>query len=327
MHIQLISTILGWFGTTLGIVTTGAVVAGGAKVALGASVAAKAAIAAKAAAAAKVALAAKAAAAAKTAAAAKAAAAVTKAAHWSHLSTSKFMLAKIAAHNTTVEVGGVATGAGLIWRSGAMPMIPSEQVQVMINAIKNTPNAIYGLYQSIPPEVFEFMFNVGNISYGASGVYDGCKQMFTDNQNVPNTPNVPDDDNSPLFPVMTEIINNLDIAKEELSERLKKLHSYLLSLMYITNYEPDQDDGYRCSICLEDNPENVFITQCRHVFCYECLINHLCNEVIKLDRVPRCPNCRTDMPRSQELPANIQNFVAPDMPVPDPVPDPVPIPV
>ena len=176
----------------------------------------------------------------------------------------------------------------------------------------------------IPSHTFlEWMGIIGTTCYGIAGIYDGVNIGKNVNQKVPNTPNVPDDDNSPLFPEMTEIINNLDIAKEELSERFIKLHSYLLSLMYITNYEPDQDDGYRCTICLEDNPENVFITQCRHVFCYECLFNHLCNEVIKFDRVPTCPNCRTNMPRSQELPSNIQNFVAPDMPVPDPVPIPV----
>jgi len=204
--------------------------------------------------------------------------------------------------------------------------------KAFIAQIINTPNAIYGLYQRIPSEVFECIWNIGVTVQTAMGIYDGynlAKKMATDtpnapdDQTVPNTPNVPDDDNSPLFPVMTEIINNLDIAEEDLSERFRKLHSYLLSLMYITNYEPDQDDGYRCSICLEDNPENVFITQCRHVFCYECLFNHLCNEVIKFNRVPTCPNCRTNMPRSQELPANIHNFVAPDMPVPDPVPIPV----
>jgi len=246
----------------------------------------------------------------------------------SHLSTSKFMLAKIAAHKTTVEVGGVATGAGLIWRNGIpfgpMPIKIYTPTPEEIQAFKN---AIYGLYQMIPSYTFrEWMWNIGITGYVIGGINEGInigKTMATDNQNVPNTPNVPDDDNTPLFPEMTEIINNLDIAEEDLSERFIKLHSYLLSLMYITNYEPDQDDGYRCSICLEDNPKNVFITQCRHVFCYECLFNHLCNEVIKFNRVPTCPNCRTDMPRSQELPANIQNFVAPDMPVPDPVPIPV----
>jgi len=319
MHVQIISTILGWFGTTAGIVTTGAVVAGGAKVALATK--------ATTAAAAKVALATKATAATKVALAAKAAAvAATKVATWSHLCHSKWLLAKIAAHKTTVEITGAATTTGLIMANG-LPLGPfpiyTPTTPEEIQAFKNI---LYGLYQSIPSYTFwEWMWNIGLTGYTVGGVYEGykvAKNVATDNQNVSDTPNVPDDDNTPLFPVIAEIINNMDISEEELSERFRNLHSYLLSLMYITNYEPDQNDGYTCSICLEDNPENVFITQCRHVFCYECLFNQLCNQVINLNKVPTCPNCCTDMPRSQELPANIQNFVAPpdtNIPVPIPV--------
>ena len=334
MHIQIISSIIGWFVTTLGITTK---VALAAKATAAAAAATKVALVAKAttttAAAAKVALATKAAAGAKIALATKAAAATkvalaaTKAATWSHLCHTKWILAKIAAHKTIVEITGAATTTGMIMTSSGLPIGPfPAPIKIYtptpeeIQAFKNT---LYGLYQMIPSWTFyEWIWNIGCVGYSAGGIYEGYKIT----KNLPNNQNVPNDDNPPLFPQIAEILNNLDISEEELRERCRRLHSYLLSLMYITNYKPDLNDGYTCSVCLEDNSENVFITQCRHVFCYECLFNHLCNQVINLNQVPTCPNCCTDMHRSQELPANIQNFVAqPNTYIPVPIPVSIPV--
>jgi hypothetical protein len=54
------------------------------------------------------------------------------------------------------------------------PMTP-EQWKLIIESIKNTPHEIYDLYQSIPPEVFKWLWDIGSIGYGASGVYEGYK--------------------------------------------------------------------------------------------------------------------------------------------------------
>ena len=49
------------------------------------------------------------------------------------------------------------------------------------------------IIQSIPSYTFyEWMWNIGSIGYGVGGVYEGYKVAK----------NVPDDDNTPLFPVI-----------------------------------------------------------------------------------------------------------------------------
>ena len=140
MHIQIISSIIGWFVTTLGIAT-------------------------------KVALAAK---------ATTAAAAATK-------------VALVAKATTATEITGAVTTTSLIWRNGIplgpfpiQPMTP-EQWKLIIESTKNTPHEIYNLYQSIPPEVFKWILDIGSIGYGASGVYEGYKvtKDMSDNLNDP----------------------------------------------------------------------------------------------------------------------------------------------
>jgi hypothetical protein len=133
MHFHIISSIIGWFVTTLGIAT-------------------------------KVALVTKAAVATKVAVATKAAVAV-----------------KAATARATVEVTGVSVTTGLVLANGMplgpfpiQPMTP-EQWKLIIESIKNTPHEIYDLYQSIPPEVFKWLWDIGSIGYGASGVYEGYK--------------------------------------------------------------------------------------------------------------------------------------------------------
>ena len=155
MHTQIIVSIITWLGTVTGI----------------AAVATKLAVATKAVVATKAALAT------KTALAVKAA------------------TVKAATARATVEVTGVSVTTGLVLANGMplgpfpiQPMTP-QQWKLIIESIKNTPHEIYDLYQSIPPEVFKWLWDIGSIGYGASGVYEGYKVakdwLPEDNLNVP----------------------------------------------------------------------------------------------------------------------------------------------
>ena len=147
MHTQIIVSIITWLGTVTGI----------------AAVATKLAVATKAVVATKAALAVKAA------------------------------TVKAATARATVEVTGVSVTTGLVLANGMplgpfpiQPMTP-QQWKLIIESIKNTPHEIYDLYQSIPPEVFKWLWDIGSIGYGASGVYEGYKvaKDMSDNLNVP----------------------------------------------------------------------------------------------------------------------------------------------
>ena len=53
-------------------------------------------------------------------------------------------------------------------------------------------------------------------------------------------------------------------------------------------------DGNTCTICIEDFKENksrVSVTQCKHVFHYQCLSNWLSKNVMN----PKCPNCNYNL--------------------------------
>ena len=55
-----------------------------------------------------------------------------------------------------------------------------------------------------------------------------------------------------------------------------------------------EKDGNTCTICIEDFKENksrVSITQCKHVFHYQCLSNWLVKNVMN----PKCPNCNYNL--------------------------------
>lgn len=245
------------------------------------------------------------------------------------VATKTYLAANTAiATKTTLEVAGAGVTTGLVLANNVpwyppLPLSISPEefrvaAQALLELIKNTPQAIYGLYQRIPPCVFEWLMSIGTTCYTVSGVYEGYKTVkdISNNQNVQNNQNIPDNNNTPLFPVIVDIINNLNISREELSIRFNNLHRYLLPLMYISNYTPEQDNEDICSVCLEDYPQSIFITQCRHKFCHDCLFNYLSHEIIGNNRVPKCPNCQVNMPQSEELPINIQNFIIPNAPAP-----------
>ena len=102
---------------------------------------------------------------------------------------------KAATAKTTVEVTGVTTG--LVLANGLpcgpfpiQPMTP-QQWKLIIESIKNTPHEIYDLYQSIPPEVFKWLWDIGSIGYGASGVYEGYKVATDISENLNDPVPVP----------------------------------------------------------------------------------------------------------------------------------------
>ena len=114
------------------------------------------------------------------------------------VATKTYLAAKtVIASKTAVEVtgAGVTTGLGLAngLPCGPFPIQPMtpQQWKLIIESIKNTPHEIYDLYQSIPPEVFKWLWDIGSIGYGASGVYEGYKVATDISENLNDPVPVP----------------------------------------------------------------------------------------------------------------------------------------